>query len=203
MSRKINNKGVSLVELIIAVAIMAILVGVIAPQMIKYVDRARQVKVEKEASEFMRAAQVALVEVTTKGKEPKSDSIKNKVEPSSPYYKGGTSYGNLTNWSVHNGLVAGYSNVPFGEEFFALLGISYGSGWKSGASSIPISEIRPKDTPIGSLTKECVFQLFYDSAGNMIVEYSRNGYFIRMENSLLVESVKIKNDTDKHFTSWI
>ena len=36
-----NNKGFSLVELIIVVAIMAILIGVIAPQYIKYVEKSR------------------------------------------------------------------------------------------------------------------------------------------------------------------
>lgn len=37
-----NNKGFSLVELIIVIAIMAILVGVIAPQLIKYIEKSRQ-----------------------------------------------------------------------------------------------------------------------------------------------------------------
>ena len=50
MARKIDDKGLSLVELIVVIAIMAILVGAIAPQMIKYVARARQVRVEKEAT---------------------------------------------------------------------------------------------------------------------------------------------------------
>ena len=35
--KKINNKGFSLVELIIVIAIMAVLVGVLAPQFMKYV----------------------------------------------------------------------------------------------------------------------------------------------------------------------
>lgn len=39
---KMNNKGFSLVELIIVVAIMAILIGVLAPQYIKYVEKSRQ-----------------------------------------------------------------------------------------------------------------------------------------------------------------
>ena len=37
-----NNKGFSLVELIVVVAIMAVLVGVLAPQFIKYVEKSRQ-----------------------------------------------------------------------------------------------------------------------------------------------------------------
>ena len=37
-----NNKGFSLVELIIVIAIMAILVGVMAPQLIKYVEKTNE-----------------------------------------------------------------------------------------------------------------------------------------------------------------
>lgn len=37
-----NNKGFSLVELIIVIAIMAVLIGVLAPQFIKYVERSRE-----------------------------------------------------------------------------------------------------------------------------------------------------------------
>lgn len=39
---KKNNQGFSLVELIIVIAIMAVLVGVLAPQFIKYVESSRQ-----------------------------------------------------------------------------------------------------------------------------------------------------------------
>lgn len=40
--KKLNNKGFSLVELIIVIAIMAVLIGVLAPQYIKYVERSRE-----------------------------------------------------------------------------------------------------------------------------------------------------------------
>ena len=36
-----NNKGFSLVELIIVVAIMAILIGVLAPQLIRYIEKGK------------------------------------------------------------------------------------------------------------------------------------------------------------------
>lgn len=40
--KKMNNKGFSLVELIIVIAIMAVLIGVMAPQFLKYVEQSRK-----------------------------------------------------------------------------------------------------------------------------------------------------------------
>lgn len=41
-SKKMNNKGFSLVELIIVIAIMAVLVGVLAPAYLRYVEKSRK-----------------------------------------------------------------------------------------------------------------------------------------------------------------
>ena len=40
--KKMNNKGFSLVELIIVIAIMAVLIGVMAPQFLKYVEQSKR-----------------------------------------------------------------------------------------------------------------------------------------------------------------
>ncbi len=58
MNKKNNNQGFSLVELIIVIAIMAILVGVLAPQFIKYVERSRQAADMQTVQELRTAIEV-------------------------------------------------------------------------------------------------------------------------------------------------
>lgn len=60
--KKLNNKGFSLVELIIVVAIMAVLVGVLAPQYMKYVDRSKAGVDEQYADNIRSAMQTCLLD---------------------------------------------------------------------------------------------------------------------------------------------
>lgn len=53
-----NNKGFSLVELIIVIAIMAILIVVLAPQYLKYVEKSRVSSDQTTVVEFINAMQV-------------------------------------------------------------------------------------------------------------------------------------------------
>ncbi len=55
-----NKKGFSLVELIVVIAIMAVLVGVLAPSLMKYVESSRKQKDESAASELANEIQIAL-----------------------------------------------------------------------------------------------------------------------------------------------
>ncbi len=56
--KKMNNKGFSLVELIIVIAIMAVLIAVLAPQYLKYVEKSRVSADGQTADEFYSALQV-------------------------------------------------------------------------------------------------------------------------------------------------
>ena len=64
-NRKKNNKGFSLVELIIVIAIMAILTALLAPQFLKYVERSRISRDEANIALVERTLQVALVDEDT------------------------------------------------------------------------------------------------------------------------------------------
>lgn len=59
MNNKKNNKGFSLVELIVVVAIMAVLVGVLAPAYLKYVENSRVQKDVSAVGEVVQAIKIA------------------------------------------------------------------------------------------------------------------------------------------------
>lgn len=105
-NEKKNNKGFSLVELIVVIAIMAVLVAVLAPQFTKYVDRSRQSVDATTVSGIVTAAQVGVADVTeyaipagtytiTVGKS--GTEIKSGDTTVTAEAEGSTNKGNITN----------------------------------------------------------------------------------------------------------
>ena len=60
--RKKDNKGFTLVELVIVIAILAILVGLLAPQYTKYVEKSRKTADVDNMDEIVKAIQVYAVD---------------------------------------------------------------------------------------------------------------------------------------------
>lgn len=57
--KRMNNSGLSLVELIVVIAIMALLTAVLAPQFLRYVEKSRIQKDESLMSEIEKAVSVS------------------------------------------------------------------------------------------------------------------------------------------------
>lgn len=78
--KKSNNKGFSLVELIVVIAIMAVLIGVLAPTVISNIEKSKEAKDKNRLDNFYSAIQVAYGD--EKGNE---DFVKNYPADSSPF----------------------------------------------------------------------------------------------------------------------
>ncbi|GHV33547.1 hypothetical protein FACS18949_07770 [Clostridia bacterium] len=62
-ARRANrNKGFSLVELIIVIAIMVVLIAILAPQFLKYVEQSRQAADQTAADELYRTVTASIAE---------------------------------------------------------------------------------------------------------------------------------------------
>jgi prepilin-type N-terminal cleavage/methylation domain-containing protein len=62
--KKSSNKGFSLIELIIAIAILVVLTGLLAPQFMRYIEKSREAKDMQTLDTVYEAAQVALTDET-------------------------------------------------------------------------------------------------------------------------------------------
>lgn len=77
--KKLNNKGFSLVELIIVVAIMVVLVGVLAPQFIKYVEKSKAAGDLENLQQLKTAIEVAYAEGSISSAEIAFDKTIGKI----------------------------------------------------------------------------------------------------------------------------
>ncbi len=107
---KKNNKGFTLVELIVVLVILAILAAILVPALLGYIDKARQSQYEEEAHSILTAMQAYNTEQYAKGEDPitagsNSDVVSyvNKiVSPTKIDSWGAVAYTAATNPSVSN-----------------------------------------------------------------------------------------------------
>lgn len=106
--RKENaNKGFSLVELIVVIAIMAVLIGILAPQFLKYVERSRQSTDKQNVQEIISALEVYNIDEQVAA----ADRITNGATITITTTKTAVSNANATNNTDKALAAAGISNI--------------------------------------------------------------------------------------------
>ncbi|MCM1468577.1 MAG: type II secretion system GspH family protein [Alistipes sp.] len=76
MKIKDDNRGFSMVELIVSIAIMAIIVSVASVSVLRYLDRAREVKALTEARAIYATAQYAVINASVEEKDAFQYAVK-------------------------------------------------------------------------------------------------------------------------------
>ena len=103
-----KNKGFSLVELIIVIAIMAILAAAIAPALIRYIDKSRKADDVTAAGTIATAANAALAN------EAAYESVQNSMHGTELIASAAGD--GKTEFSVGSGLASGDNGTKFKEE---------------------------------------------------------------------------------------
>ncbi|MBR3539735.1 MAG: prepilin-type N-terminal cleavage/methylation domain-containing protein [Eubacterium sp.] len=151
MEKKNLNKGFSLVELIIVIAIMAILAAAVAPALIRYIDKSRITDDVNTASTIAKAVELALGE-----EQPWDDYMHNgpvqnvnwssMIKQVSSNVDGQTQTYDVeivatstvsSNYAFSSGIRNGYMNEVFCNAVNANLGISVLSDAESNRAKLP------------------------------------------------------------------
>ena len=80
LNKKKNNKGFTLVELVIVIAILAILVGLLAPQYTKYVEKSKKSADVSNMDELVKAVEVYVIDNATKDKLTAQTTVKLSID---------------------------------------------------------------------------------------------------------------------------
>lgn len=214
-----NDHGFSMVELIVTIAIMAILVGVLGIAVTNQMEKSRRTAALTDANAIYKMAQIALVESIVENSESFNYSVKFEET-----INGETVYlGRCTNQSVFKYLYGKYIEdhgaPPPGVSGSVQTGLSKDNDQyiaskliqsiPGGASDITSGTLMD-GPPLGvsSLTVannpgtygKVVFALAYDGNGNIIYfQCVYNGYFIQISGS---ESSAEKVSEDLKFNDW-
>lgn len=170
-----NNEGFSLVELIIVIAIMAILAGAIAPALIRYIDKARASRATDEARTIVTAVETALA---TKA----GDDADFQIEATYVDNEGGSHpCGLITNWilsKTQSGVEftdqdPEYANYLISQEILANLQSEDSNNYMF------FNFTGSGNNPIGMSCGE--FASRYADCPGVIVAYGANGKVIMLE----------------------
>lgn len=79
MKKKMNNKGFTLVELIVVLVILAILAAILVPALLGYIDRAKKQQIVLNAKSYLTAAQAEFSAMYGANSKTLDDGRKDKI----------------------------------------------------------------------------------------------------------------------------
>lgn len=173
--KRINNLGFSLVELIIVIAIMAILAGAIAPAIIRYIRKARASRAMDEARVIVSAVEAALA--TKAGEDAPIVYNMTFVDSSGD----SMSVGIVTNW-ILSGTQAGTvlpDTDPDYPNYIIALEVLENLSSESNSQYQFFNFNGSNTNPIGMNCAQ--FANTYDNCPGVIVAYGDNGKVVMME----------------------
>lgn len=179
-----NNRGFSLVELIVVIAIMIILIALLIPNVVGYIEKTEKLSVMEEAKVVYEAAQVTMATEWVNNAGVFTDASKNGK------YQG-KKVGCFTNWAIaYNQDNSGHTNgtgMSAADNLIAR-GLLKQMGWAdANATRYPF-----KSTAVacGKTVKDYEEQnnqpgivVIYDNYGAVTYfEWGRNGYLVRIKD---------------------
>ena len=170
MNNQRNNKGFSLVELIIVIAIMAVLTALLAPQFLKYVEKARESRDEANIAALHRTIQVVLADEEVIGKisftffDSTTQTLDSAYPDMTKVVYGRTSSDSYVRGRVQN---AGTSLDPSANFMLAeALANVFGKPYSSGSAWFPLEDL----VSTKYKNKNIVFAIYLDKAtGDFII----------------------------------
>lgn len=192
---KRNNKGFTLVELVVVLVILAILAALIIPALLGYIDRAKNQKYIVEAKEIMKATQAGIVEAYAKDKDNFKKSVRHG--PLSKSSREEDNYGYFSNnWAglTMAGKAIDYNKKPAEDTAGGLTKkviceklVAYLE-----AKNYKVSTVRPDAGDKASKYKgQCAFYVAYDIHGQIVyMQYANENRLVTFDG----KAFKVEND---------
>ena len=130
MKKTTNNKGFSLIELIIVIAIMAVLVAIIAPNLTKYLGSSKKNTDKKNADELASQIQTCITDYETENGYIGACTITWSKTGASCSKGGNATFASMLNAAVTSSTASKELNNSYASATVALKGSTGADGYK-------------------------------------------------------------------------